>query len=226
MTTLYLIRHAECEMNLEFDLIGGRSNDSPLTRIGIIQSMMLHNRFRMNNTKFDAVYASPAIRTIRTQEISYPYAKAVICENLQELCQGEWTGRKRTEVYTPETLEKIRKDGWNFAPPNGESQNYVGQRVLNELDKIVKGRNNGEIIGVYTHGGAIRYSLAELGLIPKKDAWKISIENTSITELEYSNGIYKLIRLNDALHLCSKLTNNDEQKKKAILEGLLATSCS
>jgi probable phosphoglycerate mutase len=226
MTTIYLIRHAECKMNQEFNLIGGRSNDSPLTKDGIAQAEFLGKRLERENINFDAVYSSPAIRTIKTQEISYPYAKAIICEDLQELCQGEWTGRKRIEVYTPETLEKIRRDGWNFAPPGGESQRIVGKRVLNELNNIIKDKNNSDMIGIYTHGGSIRYLLATLDLIPKKDAWKVPIDNTSITELEYKNNKYYLKRINDSSHLIHALTSNNDETKKNILENLLATSCS
>jgi broad specificity phosphatase PhoE len=90
---------------------------------------------------------------------------------------------------------------------------------------MVKNRNDKGCIGVYTHGGAIRYLLARLDLMPKKDAWKVPINNTSITELEYKNGIYTLVRLNDSKHL--SLDDKDlEERKIEFMNFLLTNSCS
>ena len=69
MLEIYFIRHAECEMNLLVHLIGGRSNDSPLSSLGACQAHLLGSRFKHEGLKFDYVYCSPAIRTVSTASI-------------------------------------------------------------------------------------------------------------------------------------------------------------
>ena len=56
-------------------------------------------------------------------------------------------------------------------------------------------------IVVFTHGGCIRYTCAELFGFDKQTAWTIPIENTSITKIQYDSGKWKLVYLNDARHL-------------------------
>ena len=49
-------------------------------------------------------------------------ASIVLSEELLELSQGTWEGAGRAECYTPQVLEEIKRDPWNFAAPGGESQ--------------------------------------------------------------------------------------------------------
>jgi len=89
----YLIRHAECEINLQ-DVVGGRTNNSPLTEKGIQQSKDLGKRLVAldlipGNYGF-SIESSPSVRTISTLLGAFeepPYF--VVNPKLQELSQGE-----------------------------------------------------------------------------------------------------------------------------------------
>src|SRR3989338_3709057 len=112
MLDIYLMRHAKSVMNDKPHLIGGRSNDAPLSMEGSYQSELLGYRFLNDKIKFDEIYSSSAIRTLETSEpvcgiTGYSLEKRVISEELLELSQGDWEGRPRAEVYTPQILSKI-----------------------------------------------------------------------------------------------------------------------
>lgn len=49
----------------------------------------------------------------------------VCCTVMQE-------GRPRHECYTPQVLQQIQADNWNFAAPGGESQRQLEERVVSE----------------------------------------------------------------------------------------------
>lgn len=204
MINLYMIRHAESEGNVNLDIIGGRSNHLHLTLRGRKQALNLFARLIMERIKFDKIYCSPALRTIETAAISgNGCEEAFIDEDIQELDQGEWTGGKRSEIYTPATLELINRDNWNFKAPGGESQREVAERMMKKRDEITSlfsGNGKNYNLGMYTHGGAIKYLLAEMENSDRRIAWKRPIENTSITQLRY-DGKWEIVRINDYSHL-------------------------
>ena len=133
----YLIRHAQAEINL-VDIIGGRSNDSPLTTKGVKQAKDLSKRIQKLMTPSSLVVSSPALRTLKTLEYSLPnISKRLILDDLQELDQGDFTGKYRKKVYTGRIQKEIAKDYWNFKPPSGESQADVANRAYNVVDELV-----------------------------------------------------------------------------------------
>lgn len=54
-----------------------------------------------------------------------------------ELDQGEWEGAVRRECFTPDLTAAFAADpwglAWDFAPPGGESQRQVEQRMAEYL---------------------------------------------------------------------------------------------
>lgn len=119
-----------------------------------------------------------------------------------ELDQGDWQGRKKSEVYTPEMLKIINSSQPYFKAPNGESQYTVGKRMLACLEQIIDSNENGNsTIAVFTHGIAIKCLLRELLNFPPENVYKTILENTSITELVCVQGNWQVIRINDAEHL-------------------------
>lgn len=65
-TEIHFIRHAESSMNVNPDLIGGRSPSVTLTGLGKRQARALGVHLRSTGVEFDAVYSSPLERAMQT----------------------------------------------------------------------------------------------------------------------------------------------------------------
>jgi broad specificity phosphatase PhoE len=210
MLNIYFIRHAECEMNtVVHDYIGGRSNSSPLTGKGEEQSNILGKRLNDENLTFDRVYSSTAVRAYETARIAtshLDHAKEDIIqlEQLLELEQGDWEGKLRDEIYTPEMINKINSDNWNFKAPNGESQKEVEDRMYAFINDLKQGyeENSSKLvnIAVFTHGFSIKCLLRKINNSNPAETYKIRMDNTSITQLRY-NQEWEEVRRNDYDHL-------------------------
>ena len=192
-SNIYLIRHAEAELNL-VDVVGGRSNHSPLTKKGIRQAKALSERLKFIYRRNAKIISSPAERCISTLFYSLGDINFEVNPLFQELDQGRWTGRPRKEVYTYEVRELIAKNPWHFKAPGGESQAEVARRAVRALDMEFRKGYWDRII--YAHGGTIKYLCAELFGWEKKEAWKLPVDNCSITHLKHTPLGYKLVEFN------------------------------
>jgi len=205
---IYFIRHGECLTNLaQAETIGGRSNNDPLSEVGIMQACMLGAYLAEENIHFDEVYSSPAIRAMATAKlachyISYPLERIVVCDELQELSQGDWEGKPRAEFYTPEAIAQMDADHWNFKAPNGESQRDTEERMLGWVtDKLLPKYEQGRTVGVFTHGLAIKCLFRGIMESSSERTYKIEIDNTAITRFRYARNGWHLVTLNDTTHL-------------------------
>ena len=181
-----LIRHAESVANTQLHVIGGRSNHSPLTAAGEQQAVELGERLKAVGYSPDGVYSSPAVRTLETARIAlsvtgYPH-RVQVDDRLQELEQGEWTGRLRADTYTPTMSARIARSGVDFAAPGGESMSDVGQRMHNWLRSLASD-GHAEVLA-FTHGVAIRCLAGLVEDWPHERIWKTHLGNCSITVFE------------------------------------------
>lgn len=103
MKEIYLIRHAQSEMNLNPHIVGGRSNHTPLTLFGEKQAKELGEIISKSGLIPDFVFSSGAVRTNETARISFEEAgiklDITISEDLQELHQGDSVGMDKSIVY-------------------------------------------------------------------------------------------------------------------------------
>jgi broad specificity phosphatase PhoE len=193
---IYLIRHAESEINLTPDLVGGSSNWADLTHEGIAQAKLLGSRFKNNDIKLEAVYCSPAIRTQQTarhfcERIEFPLYEIKLEMSLTELSQGDWEQKRVHEVYDrPEVIRNFNTDAWNSPSGDekkGESQALVANRMKEGLDKIISDHEAGNI-AVITHGMSIRCVLAEVMDIDRQTAHLMDVPYTSVAVIEVHDG--------------------------------------
>ncbi len=204
MTTLYLIRHAESEMNFSFPhLIGGRSNHSPLTQVGRQQSHRLGLRFKNEKIIFDRYIVSPAIRTKDTFQLTMAAmgleVEPIIDERIQELHQGDWEGQPRAEIYPP-VQHDIQRLKWHFKAPKGESQYEVEQRMTAFADSCHAMFPN-KRLGVFTHGMSIKCLLRSIEGWPPETTYNRELDNTAISIIQYQDGRWHSRRINDKTHL-------------------------
>lgn len=204
---LYLIRHGESEMNKNAHLIGGRSNDTPLTAHGIEQARLLGKYFRENNIIPSRVFTSPALRTIQTAEhvlAAMDLAiKPVIADEIQEMDQGEYVGMLRSEVYTPRILRDIDRQGKDFKLPGGESMNDVGERMLRWVEQYVPVGTGSrpECTFVFGHGVAIRTLASTLHDWSHAQTFKSVTDNTSFSLFLHEDSRWQLETLGATPHL-------------------------
>lgn len=141
-TEVYLIRHAESNMNILPGVICGRSPSAMITSEGRRQARALGVFLLSHGVHFDAVFSSPLERCKQTavsvcQEVNFAKDKIEFADALIELSQGAWEGLRRSEIYTPELLNVIANCQPDFHAPEGESQRQVEFRMIEFLNNVV-----------------------------------------------------------------------------------------
>jgi len=207
---IYLIRHAESEMNEKPHLIAGRSPHSPLSIKGQDQAKSLGRYFKKEPVIFDSVYSSPLLRSKRTAQITLdemgiPERDIIEVPELVEFTQGDWEGRPRKEVYTPEILRYINTKGSLFTPPNGESQIMVEHRVsgwfMEEIlhnNKLMSGKKT---IAIFSHGLTIKCFLHFVMNFDERLIYRIRLDNTGYCKLHFNQEGWFMYSINTTSHL-------------------------
>ena len=208
MTTLLLIRHGQSMANLEGVFAG--NYDAALTELGYNQAKRTAE-FIAENYKVDKVYASDLIRAFETGKcVADRLGLDVIPEsNLREIRAGKWEGVPFDDIVSnyPEEYGKWISDVGNSGCPNGESVKELGKRVLGALTSIAQ-ENEGKTIVIATHATPVRVSQCLIGsesLDCMKDIpW---VSNASVTEINYDNGKWNLVKVGQDSHLSDLKTN-------------------
>ncbi len=199
-TTLILVRHGETEWNLEGRIQG--QSDSRLTERGREQGQRAAKR--LAGLKLAAVYASDLGRARETGEmIAAPHGLAVQTRpELRERCYGEFECRTREEIVAtdPDTFATWLADRQRLAPPGGETQQELSDRVMRAVREIV-GAHSGETVVVAGHGGPIKSALFAVLRIPI-DSWdRTWVANGSVTVLRGRPDDLRVASFNDTSHV-------------------------
>ena len=185
----YIFRHGETDYNLA-GCWQGQSIDAPLNTTGISQAENLAQRTK--NFGLQIIYSSPLQRAIQTAECVAKVndIKVKILPELIEASVGICEGMHRDDVAKqyPDIWVKWygamdMVDRW----PGGESKLEIQQRMMSGFEKMLKLPET--IIGVASHGGAMRYFLYAFGYGPHK------MPNTALFHLIYDNGDWSLEQL-------------------------------
>ncbi|MEI6621377.1 MAG: histidine phosphatase family protein [Actinomycetes bacterium] len=190
-TRVLLVRHGESVANTRPHIIGGRSNHSPLTSTGQQQATRLGRGLAACGYQPEVVYSSPAVRTVQTAESAMAamgfQARVQLDDRLQELDQGQWTGRLRENAYTPESALLIAAHGVDFAAPGGESMRAVGLRMLQWLKSVEDEHPNVQVL-VFAHGMATRCLAGLIGQWNQDRIRHTDTPNTSLTRFTITGG--------------------------------------
>jgi len=191
MTRIYAFRHGESVCNLETHLIGGQSNWAELTPRGRRQAFLAGEWIAENLSDIDFAVSSTAVRTQQTGKIALQSAglahELELYDDLLELSQGSFEGMPRNEVYTPERILEIERDGFDFKLPGAESMRDVGVRKGRCLIEIAE--KHPDATGVaFIHGTGIR-SVAGLWLgMTHLETYRTPSDNLSLTTLDIEDG--------------------------------------
>jgi len=210
MLDLYLFRHGECEANTHSDMIGGQTNESPLTALGETQARALGIRLFNERIRFDRIFSSSAVRALDTarivcNHIAFNKKMIAVCADLLELNQGDWQGDKRSDRYTVACLKEMNILHPDFSAPGGESQREVEHRMFrwffrHGLPEVGLGKNK-ETIGIFGHGMAFKCFLRGILNFSPVMTYKFDLDNTSITRLTFGREGWRVKTVNDTAHL-------------------------
>ncbi|MFH1400282.1 MAG: histidine phosphatase family protein, partial [Nanoarchaeota archaeon] len=197
------------EGNMRDHLIGGRSNEYDITVRGKMQLIALADRLNREHVRFDAVWASPAVRTRRSAEmvcenVDYPLDRIIYDDALLEINQGEWEKKPRSEIYTPEMKARLDREQPFFRPPGGESQQDVEDRMYGFVEREILSRYDAaktQTMAVFGHGYAFKTLIRHILGVDHRMTYKQQIDNTSITQLRYGVRGWIPMRINDAAHI-------------------------
>ncbi|MDO9508504.1 MAG: histidine phosphatase family protein [Thermovirgaceae bacterium] len=198
---LVFVRHGETEWNSSLRFQG--QTDVPLGETGRRQAMLLAERLKPVN--FDRIYSSPLSRAFETASIiterSSFAGDIVTTEGLSEMSFGGWESLTIAEIQEkdPRLFLSWKENPSSVTPPGGEPFHGLVSRVGSALGSIIPG--GGEKILVVCHGGTIRASLVALIGISPQAAWKVRVDNCSITVLDITEDRKMLRYMNDTVHL-------------------------
>lgn len=197
---IYLVRHGETVWNVEKRLQGWK--DSPLTENGLRNAERLAER--LDGTRIDRIFSSDQRRALTTAEIiakdrSIPIE---ILSSLRELNFGSWEGMTISEIEDKYPLEynTYKNNPDKYISTDGESIGQLFDRAAKALKHIQScGEEN---VLVVTHGVTIRALMTIVsGQGMNGFARTPVFLGTSLTELEFTEKGYNIIRTADAGHL-------------------------
>jgi alpha-ribazole phosphatase len=190
---IYLIRHAQSVMNTKPTLVGGRSNETKLTKLGIRQAKELGAKIKLNPDldlgKFE-VYSSTAIRAKETAKLALQAAGLVkteikLREDLVEFSAGRSEGKRIWSIgaiiYALKGVFLPKKAHFS----KGESIEEVEVRIREALEQIAA-ESKAKNILVFTHGMSIKCLIGKTLGWGFFKIWTTPIENTSTTKLKFN----------------------------------------
>lgn len=199
-TTLYLIRHAQAEGNWK-RLFQGHT-DAAVSEVGKRQLTYLARR--MQDTPFDAVYASPLVRAVQTAQAVAKGVPITTMPELMEINGGEFEGVPFGELPKrfPQAYVNWQSHPELCSPPGGEKMADVFIRMKAAIDSIAQ-KHPGKTVAVVSHGCAIRcYLCYASGWDIEKLRYMQWCDNTAVSKVEYDEQfVPHILYKNDSGHL-------------------------
>lgn len=186
----YIFRHGETDYNLE-GRWQGSGIDTVLNQTGILQAETLAEK--MKTLGIEKIYSSPLKRAYQTaQKVAQKTNSPIeILSELMESSLGICEGMKKEDVKQkyPEIWEEWYGENMDMDTrwPEGESKKEIQNRMFVAFNKMLQTKEN--VIGVASHGGAIRYFLIALGYGPHK------MPNTALFHVVYEDDNWFFDRL-------------------------------
>lgn len=210
MTHLIITRHGYSEYNKTRMYTG--QVDVALTELGLKQAAKTAE-YVAETYKIDAIYSSDLKRAMSTAiPVSEKLGIPVIKEPLiKEIYGGLWENK-----FMPE-IDKLYHDDYQIYKTTiglarctgGESLAELQARALEGMKKIAE-ENDGKTVFVATHGGVLLALTAYWMSLPLEKMHETPpATNSSITEVIYENGVFKIEKYSYDEHLGELKVEND-----------------
>lgn len=210
MTHLIITRHGYSEYNKTRMYTG--QVDVALTDLGLRQAARTAE-YVAETYKIDAIYSSDLKRAMSTaiplsEKLGIPVIKEPL---IKEIYGGLWENKLMPEI------DRLYHDDYQIYKTTiglarctgGESLAELQARALAGMKKIAE-ENDGKTVFVATHGGVLLALIsAWMGLPLEKMHETPPATNSSITEVIYENGEFKIEKYSFDEHLGSLKVEND-----------------
>lgn len=192
-----LVRHGETEDN-KGDAITGQM-DISLNQTGIDQAKKTAER--LENYDLNGAYSSDLERAYETARIIADKhdIETRQHEEFRERDFGKYEGEPKSAWR--KVIDQHDRGRADLSPENGETLEEVGQRFTGKLDELRQNHDAGDRILVASHSAAIKACIMSFLGLKGDDYEKLDQSNTGITELEYTEFGWVILRMNDAAHL-------------------------
>jgi broad specificity phosphatase PhoE len=198
---MFLVRHAESTWNRQKKFQGQK--DPRLSDYGKKEARRLAKRFK--GLLFDAVYSSPLTRAYQTAELIVGKKAEIKREDsLKEICLGDWEGKTLTWIRKRygEMFYRWAAKPSSVSIPGGEDFKAFVKRVKKVVRSIESHHEEGNVL-VVCHGGVISTYATTVLNLPPDDVWCLTVRNASLTIVEVSSELRKIVTFNDISHLMS-----------------------
>jgi len=107
-----------------------------------------------------------------------------LAAHLRELHFGDWEGRTAAELMEKDSqaLGQFWTDPYRFTPPNGEPLSDFSQRIQQALQQLSQ-QYAGEHLLLITHGGVMRYLLAQARGLPREQLLQVEVPHAALFSL-------------------------------------------
>lgn len=208
MGKIFLIRHAECQGNVEGRLSG--ITDFSLTQNGIQQAYRLAKALK-EKVFIQYVFSSPLKRAVDTANIvacAYNLDSFEIDDELREINYGSYDGMTWADINARNpTVWANWKEIFHYPVGIPKQEKYIDvqKRMVNAMKRIAKESFKRNIC-VISHGLAIQSFLCYIKRLELSDICTLKLQdNTAITVLDYCIDMETFEVLEEAIvdHLCS-----------------------
>ena len=208
-TVLILIRHGECQANVE-GVFRGRI-DFPLTERGIEQATL--SAEELKKYPISAIYTSPLTRCVKTAEAVSAAKNIEVFKDkgLNNIKLGDWEGKPKREIKKnfPGLWKLWVTEPEKLRIHDGETLAEVQKRALQSVKRIVS-KHEGQTILIVTHRAVLKPLIAGLLCIPQPYFWKIHMDSCAYTIIEYEEARgFTLTLFNYTMHLKSYVEERD-----------------
>lgn len=200
MNKIYLVRHGESEWNI-LNRIQGQ-NDTKLTAKGKEQAKKI--AMRLKNEKIDLIFSSDLKRAYDTAKIigSELNLEVNSLKELREINFGIWEGLTTNEIKERYSDEHII---WMTEPhklniPEAEKLVDLQERLIKTINQL-KNENEDKNILIVSHGASIKAIILGILGIDISAYNKFSLNNTSLSIIEFRDYSPVLKVFNDTNHL-------------------------
>lgn len=138
---VYLVRHGVTATNKRVGFIGGLEPMLEILPEGREQLEAGAKRLTARDPLILRVNRIHVSATLRARQSAEVFARtsgmeAAIVEDtrLNEISMGEFTGKMRSEVYTPEVIASMNELGENFRAPGGTTRAELGAQMFSWLE--------------------------------------------------------------------------------------------